>query len=93
VETYNTDIKQICKGMPSHYVKNNFDTSVYIHCVESSLVPRVKVVVIHSLQFTKYTVKVEKNTIAAIWDKVYILEDGVKVISYGTTVSQIELNV
>ena len=35
--------------MPKHYVNDNFDLSVYRICVESSLVPRAKVMAILSL--------------------------------------------
>ena len=83
VETHGKDIKQVCKGVPTHFVKNNFDMSVYRNCVERSLVPRAKVMAIRSLQFKNYTVRVEKNAMSAISDKVYVLEDGVKVLPHG----------
>jgi hypothetical protein len=83
VETHNKDIKQVCKGVPTHFVKNYFNMSVYRNCVESSLVPRGRVMEIRSLQFKNNTVRAEKNAMSAISDKVYVLEDGVKVLPHG----------
>jgi hypothetical protein len=83
VEVHNKGKKQVCKGVPTHFVKNNFNMSVYRNCVERSLVLRAKVMAIRSLQYKNYTVRVKKNTMSAISDKVYVLEDGVKVLPHG----------
>ena len=83
VETHNTDIKQVCKGVPTHFVKNNFDMSVYRKCVERSLVPRAKVMAIRSLQFKNYTVRVEKNAMSVMPDKFNVCVDCVSVLEHG----------
>ena len=57
--------------------------SVYRDCVESSLVPRAQVLAIRSLQYRNYTVRVEKNAMSCISDKVYVLENGVSVLPHG----------
>ena len=82
VQTHDEDIK-VCKGVPSHNVKENFNMSVYRNCVENNLVPRAKVIAIRSLIFKYNTVRVEKNTISTISDKVHIYTAGVKVLSHG----------
>jgi hypothetical protein len=79
--TQNKDFKQVCKSVPTHFVKNNLDMSLCRNC--SSLVPRGKVMMIHSLQFKNYTVRVEKSAMSAISDKVYVREGGVKVLPHG----------
>ena len=83
VETHDKDVKQACKGVPTHFVKNNFDMSVYRNCVDSCLVPRGKVLEIRSLQYKNYTVRVEKNATSCISDKVYVLENDVRVLPHG----------
>ena len=83
VETHSGEEKKACKGVPTHFVKSNFNMSVYRDCVESSLVPRAQVLAIRSLQYRNYTVRVEKNAMSCISDKVYVLENGVSVLPHG----------
>jgi hypothetical protein len=83
VETYNKDVKHACKGVPTNFVKNNFNISVYKNRVESSLVPRAQVLAICSQQYKNYTLRVEKNAMSCISDKVFVLENGVNVLPHG----------
>ena len=55
VHAHNEDIKKVCKGMPSHYVKENFYMNVYRNGVEK-LITRASVMAIRSLKFKNYKV-------------------------------------
>ena len=57
--------------------------SVYRNCIEQNLVPRASVMAIRSLKYKNYTVRVEKNAMSTISDKVYVLEGGVRVLPHG----------
>ena len=48
------------KGVPTHNIKENFDTNVKRNYTENNLVPRANVMAIRSLKFRNYTVRVEK---------------------------------
>jgi hypothetical protein len=50
VETDKGDIKQVSKGSPTHYVKDNFNMNVLGNCMKNSLVTRMKIMVIRSLK-------------------------------------------
>jgi len=50
-------------------VKHNLDMRVYRNCVESSLAPKVKVMVIRSFKYKSYTVRVEKMPFLPHWTK------------------------
>ena len=41
LQTHNEDIKKVCKGMPSHFVKETFDISAHRNFVENKLVSSV----------------------------------------------------
>ena len=83
MRTNNDDTEKVFKGVPSHYVKESFNSSDYKKFVENILVKRAKVVTITPLKFRNYTVCVEKNAISIISDKVYLRVYGVKLLPNG----------
>ena len=83
VQTHNDNIKKVCKGVSRYYVKENFNKTVYWNCVENSLIPRANIMAILSLIFKSYTVIVEKKTITATSDKVYVFVDGMRILPNG----------
>ena len=80
VQTHNENIKQVCKEVPLHYVKENFNMSFYRNCVENNLVPSLSLMAIRSLKLRNCTIRVDKNAMLAISDKVYV-RDNVRVLT------------